>query len=592
MKRKASLLRQMILTFSIAFSLLFSAFGSIILHYNTESFREQSYDYCRQIVESHILNTDHYFSQLKDISRIFANDPDILEAVSARAKGEALDYGKELTRQRNILDKIKQVDVLGNVDTTLLIGSDFKCLYAYGRSPKRDFDFSKEPWFSQVVMEGGYTSHFTGLHTTPYLISGGGSQTVSIITPIINTSQYVATQAAYLMLDIKLAPILTGAQMGRGVQFAIYQGSEAISFPEGILSFTQQAAFDSQKSAGTGSFALMRKGFTGESYLVAQAQSKVSGWMIYGFLPITEIETLRNASTLFSALMIALSVALIAGLSLLIAKSLLRSLNQLVGRFNDIAAGKTNVVFMPTRSKEIGLLADTAHNMLESIDRLSRESLQNQALLSREQFKVLQHQINPHFFNNTLQSIKALAMTGDSAAISRITTLLGKILSYSVYNPLDMVPLDRELDYIESYILLQKIRYPQISYTIDCPEEIQAVLVPKLIIQPIVENAIEHGFLSAKSGHIHLCAQAEGEDVHIIIVDSGVGFDQEKLAKIQQTLSGGNDGPSESHIGIMNVHRRLVSIYGAGCGITILSKPEMQTSVILTVKRQKEEPAC
>jgi hypothetical protein len=96
MKRKASLLRQMIFYFSIAFSLLFSAFGTIILHYNTESFREQSYDYCRQIVQSHILNTDHYFSQLKDISRIFANDADILEAVSLRNEGGAPDYGKEL----------------------------------------------------------------------------------------------------------------------------------------------------------------------------------------------------------------------------------------------------------------------------------------------------------------------------------------------------------------------------------------------------------------------------------------------------------------------------------------------------------------
>lgn len=585
MKRKASLLKQMIFYFSIAFSLLFSAFGTIILHYNTESFREQSYGYCRQIVKSHILNTDHYFSQLKDISRIFVSDADILEAVGLRNDAEAPDYGKELTLQRNVLDKIKQVDVLGNVDTTLLIGSDYKCLYAYGHSPKRDYDFSREAWFSQAVTEGGYTSHFTGLHSTPYLISDTGSQTVSIITPIVNTAQYMATRAAYLMLDVRLAPILTGEEMGKGVQFAIYQGDNAIYFPEGLLTSSQWAEFDALRKTGSGSFALMRKGFGGDSYLVVRAQSQVSGWNILGFLPITEIETLRNASTLFAALMAAASIALIAALSLLISKSLLGPLNQLVGRFNDIAAGDTGVTFAPTRSKEIDLLAGTASNMLESINRLSRESMENQVLLSREQFKVLQHQINPHFFNNTLQSIKALAMSGDAAAISRITTLLGKILSYSLYSPLDMVPLDREIDYIESYILLQKIRYPQITYTIDCPEDLKAVSVPKLIIQPIVENAIEHGFVSVKSGHIHLCVQAESGEVHIIIVDSGVGFDQSKLEHIRQMLSNGTDDPGENHIGIMNVHRRLVSIYGPGYGISILSRPGMQTSVVLTVKR-------
>lgn len=421
---------------------MFSAFGSIILHYNTESFREQSYDYCRQIVKSHILNTDHYFSQLKDISRIFANDADILEAVGARTEDGAPDYGRQLALQRNVLDKIKQVDVLGNVDTTLLIGSDYRCLYSYGHSAKRDFDFGREEWFAQAVMEGGYTSHFTRLHNTPYLILKSGSQTVSIITPIINTAQYMAARAAYLMLDIKLKPILTGEEMGKGVQFAIYQGDEAIYFPEGLLSASQWAEFNAQRNAGYSSFALMRKGMRGDSFLVVRAQSQVSGWSILGFLPITEIETLRNASTLFVALMVAASIALIAALSLLITKSLLGPLNQLVGRFNDIAEGDTSVTFAPTRSKEIDLLADTARNMLEGINRLSRESMENQALLSREQFKVLQHQINPHFFNNTLQSIKALALAGDAAAISRITTLLGKILSYSVYNPLDMVPLE------------------------------------------------------------------------------------------------------------------------------------------------------
>jgi two-component system sensor histidine kinase YesM len=477
------------------------------------------------------------------------------------------------------------VDVLGNVDTTLLIGSDFKCLYSYGHSPKRDFDFSREEWFAQSVTEGRYTSHFTGLHNTPYLISDIGSQTVSVITPIVNTAQYMAKQAAYLMLDIKLQPILTGEEMGKGVQFAIYQGDDPIYFPEGLLSDSQWTEFNLQRSAGLDSFALMRKGFKGDSYLVVRARSQVSGFNILGFLPITEIEMLRNASTLFVALMVAASIALIASLSLLISKSLLVPLNQLVGRFNDIAAGDTGVTFAPTRSKEIGLLADTASNMLESINRLSRESMENQALLSREQFKVLQHQINPHFFNNTLQSIKALAMLGDAAAISRITTLLGKILTYSVYSPLDMVPLHQELDYIESYILLQKIRYPQITYTIDCPEDVKAVPVPKLIIQPIVENAIEHGFSNVKSGHIHLCVQEEGEEVHIIIVDSGVGFDQDKLEHIHKMLSNGNGDADAGHIGIMNVHRRIFSIYGPGYGISILSRPGMQTSVVLTVKR-------
>ncbi len=584
MKRKASLRRQMIYYFSVAFSLLFVAFGSIILHYNIESFREQSYDYCLQIVKSHILLTDHYFAQLKDISRIIANDADILEAVAAQSEGQAPDYGAELTRQRNVLDKIKQVSVLGNIDTAMIIGNSGVCLYAYGGSPKKDYDFNRAGWFAHALEENGYTSHFTGLHGTPYLISGKGEQTVSIITPIINTAQYGMERMACLVLDIRLAPILTGETGAKGVQFAIYQGAEAVYFPQELLSAGQREVFDSQLSAGASSFTLPRMEYAGDSFLVVKEQSAVSGWMILGLLPITEIETLRGANTLFVALLITLSIALVAGLSLLISRSLMGPMNQLVGSFNEIAAGKTDVAFAPTKSKEIGMLADTAQNMLSSIRTLSREAMENQALLSREQFKVLQHQINPHFLNNTLQAIKALALTGDSAAISRVTTLLGKILTYSVYNPLDTVTLAQELDYIENYILLQKIRYPQISYAIDCPPELHTVQVPKLIIQPLVENAIEHGFSGIKSGHIHLCAEEEGHLVHIIIVDSGVGFDGEKLEQIRQMLQAGATDADGTHIGIMNVHRRLISIYGPGCGVSILSRPGMQTSVVITIK--------
>jgi len=309
----------------------------------------------------------------------------------------------------------------------------------------------------------------------------------------------------------------------------------------------------------------------------------VSGWTILGITPVTEIETHRNANTLFVGLLILLSIGIIALLSLLISNSVLVPMQKLLARFNAIADGRTDVDFAPTRSMEINRLSDTAQNMLHSIDRLQQEAIAQQALLSREQFKVLQHQINPHLFNNTLQSIKALAVCGDTAAISRTTTLLGKILSYSVYNPLDMVPLFEELNYIENYIALQQTRYPNIEYGIDCDPEAGAAYVPKLIVQPIVENAIEHGFSGAKSGRIDLCVERDGEALHIIVVDSGVGFDTQKLEAIRGWLERPHAQEEGSHIGIPNVHKRIRSMYGPGYGVSILSKPGMHTSVVITL---------
>ncbi|MCL2810361.1 MAG: histidine kinase [Clostridia bacterium] len=572
----------MIAYFSVAFSLVFIVFGSVLLQYNSNSFREQSYDYCRQIVAARIALIDTYFMQLQNVSRIIANDGDVIEAVAYRNSKEISDYAAELSRQRNIVNKIKQVDVLGNIDTTLIIGNDYHYLYFYGQSPRRGFDFSQTRWFMDAAPTRDLSARFTGLHDTDYLL-GDTLPTVSLIAPIINVAQYDASPLGYLVCDFRLEPILEAEPAPDDIQIAIFDGETPVYFSDAAFSPKQRGLLMQHLQSGQRSFTLPQDRESVAPYIAVRESSAVSGWTILGIMPVTEIETLRNANTLFVGLLILLSISIIVLLSLLISNSVLVPMQKLLARFNAIASGRTDVDFAPTRSMEINRLSDTAQNMLQSIDRLQKETIAQQALLSREQFKVLQHQINPHLFNNTLQSIKALAVCGDTAAISRITTLLGKILSYSVYNPLDMVPLSQELNYIENYIALQQMRYPNIEYGIDCDLEAGAVFVPKLIVQPIVENAIEHGFNGVKSGRIDLCVERDGEALHIIVVDSGVGFDLQKLESIRGWLEQPDAQEEGSHIGIPNVHKRIRSIYGPEYGVSILSKPGMHTSVVITL---------
>jgi len=580
--QRTSLKRQMIAYFSVAFSLVFIVFGSVTLSYNSNSFREQSYDYCRQIVATRIALIDTYFLQLQNVSRIIVGDADVVDAVAYRNSTEVTDYAAELYRQRAIINKIKQVDVLGNIDTTLIIGGDYQYLYYYGLSPSRGYDFSQARWFLDAAPARDLTARFTGLHDTDYLL-GDTLPTVSLIAPIINVAQYGASPLAYLLFDFRLEPILEAEQAPDSIQIAIFDGDAPVYFDDSALSSKQQTTLLQNLQSGQHSFTLPQDGESTAPYIAVRESSAVSGWTILGIMPVTEIDTHRNANTLFVGLLILLSIVIIMLLSVLISNSVLVPMQKLLVRFNDIAIGNTDVDFAPTRSMEINRLSETAHNMLRSIDRLQKEAIAQQALLSREQFKVLQHQINPHLFNNTLQSIKALAVCGDTAAISRITTLLGKILSYSVYNPLDMVPLSEELNYIENYINLQQMRYPNIEYGIDCDPALGEVHVPKLIVQPIVENAIEHGFNSVKSGRVDLCVERDGDALHIIVVDSGVGFDLQKLEEIREQLELPGAEEKGGHIGIPNVHKRIRSIYGPGYGVSILSKPGMHTSVIITL---------
>lgn len=585
---KISLKKQMMIYFSAAFSIISVVFGFSILTYNTDSFLNQSYAYCKKIVESNILLVDTYLQQIKNVSRIIANDTNIIMAVTYRNNAETVDYPAQLEYQRYVTDKIKQADVLGNIENSLIIGDDYTCLYYYGNSPKRDYDFSSQQWFMEAIGRNGYGTHFTGCHNTDYLLTDSDGETVSIITPIMNPALYVETEKAYFMCDFKLQSILSSGISHGNMHIAIYEGQTPIYFSntDGLVK-EQLDQLYANLAAGEKSFLLEKAEGNPNSYIVVNGTLKTSGWTILGILPLTELEHIKNANTTFVIALMTVSIIIIVILSLLISRSILVPINMLVGRFHEIADGKTNVVFGRTKSEEVNLIARTADYMLDSIGRLNQAVVREHEQFSREQFKVLQQQINPHFLNNMLQSIKALAVTGDVAAISAMTTNLGKILSYAVYNSFDRVRLSEEIQYIKNYMALQKVRFANFEYTVDCPEGLMDISVPKLIIQPLVENSIEHGIMGGKSGKITVYVERDNDEIHIIVADNGIGISEEKRAEIERKLRCGDSGGESNSIGLLNVHQRIQSLYGKEYGVSILSRAGMDTCVVITIPIDK-----
>ena len=286
---------------------------------------------------------------------------------------------------------------------------------------------------------------------------------------------------------------------------------------------------------------------------------------------------------------LAASILLVLLLSVLISRSLFAPLNKLVASFKEIAAGQATVQLEKTDSEELNALSQTAGYMLERIGELTNNLLRQQRQYADEQLKALQNQINPHFLNNTLQALKSFAVTGDMDAVSKMTTMLGKLLSYSVYEPFGMVRLEEELRYTETYIALQKIRYPQISFFIDADESALNAMVPKLVIQPLVENAIEHGLSTRKDGIIKIIAEADEREIHIIVMDNGGGFTPDKLGEINALLADGNPYGAKQSIGLLNVCQRIRNTYGQQYGVSILFRAGMNTSAIITIPRLDKE---
>ncbi|MEK5478940.1 sensor histidine kinase [Paenibacillus sp. FSL R5-0407] len=587
---KFSLRQQMIFSFSIVFITLIVAFGSLILNYNISSYQKQSYDSINKVVKANLSLIDNHLDQLITVSKIVANDQDIINAVTYRNSVQEIDYSVELYNQREVASKIKQLDVLGNITNALIIGNNHEYLYYYGSSPVRGYRFDQQDWFNKAAyMEDKYI-RFTNFHPTDYLLNYRNRKTVSVITPIINANQYYSAGRTFLMTDFNLDPILSDKNGQGNMQIAIYDGVNPVHFANNShLSTLQKEDISEGLRKGKKSFIVAKSGDHPVSYLVVNETSLVSGWAILGIMPLTEVEELRSTNKTVVIAMVVIACMLVVLLSGLISKSILNPMQSLLQRFNQIASGRRDVSFKESKSKEINLIAETADHMLKNINQLTDEVVEEQRRLATEQLKVLQHQINPHFLNNVLQSIKAMAVCGDTESISKATTLLGKILSYSVYNPYELVELKQELSYTENYIILQNIRFNGlIKYSMSCDEQLDHFLVPKLMIQPLVENAIEHGFEDRKEGHLSIVVEDAGREIYIAITNDGAAVDSAEVKRINSMLSNQDTYKQNQSIGLLNLNQRLKSCYGMQAGVKMLSREGMNTSIVITIPKRKE----
>lgn len=242
---------------------------------------------------------------------------------------------------------------------------------------------------------------------------------------------------------------------------------------------------------------------------------------------------------------------------------------------------------------EIGLLQHGYNLMMHRIKELIEHEYQYQIEVKNAQLLALQAQINPHFLNNTLNLIGGMALVKQAPEIYQITRIMGDLLRYSIRSENEMVSLQDEMTHTRNYLFIQEQRFAGRCHTvIETDQEVMDCLVPKFILQPLVENAFEHG-LQAKEGawHLHIRILLIDKRVIVMIKDDGVGVLPEKLALLRAGLRNGSDtdessvnlpGPRRRRsIGLRNVHTRLRLHFGEAYGIRMFSKSMAGTLILM-----------
>jgi two-component system sensor histidine kinase YesM len=257
-----------------------------------------------------------------------------------------------------------------------------------------------------------------------------------------------------------------------------------------------------------------------------------------------------------------------------------------------VEEGKFDVRVDVNSRDEIGFMASRFNDMIRNIDELFHTNLEKQDRLRLAEIQALQSQINPHFLYNTLDSIKWLAKLNGIKEIEVIVIQLGKLLKNSINNQNEMTTIRESIEIIDSYLTIQNIRYSgRFEVNMDIDSNVLDCYVPRLIIQPIVENALIHGIAKkVEPGKLDIKVKQAGTDIVIEVTDDGVGIDDAHLKQIKAELE--CDKRKVQNIGIHNVNRRIKLCYGDKYGVSIYSEATKGTRVVLTMPISNQQEAA
>lgn len=328
----------------------------------------------------------------------------------------------------------------------------------------------------------------------------------------------------------------------------------------------------------------------GEKMLVASEISEYSGWRIISLVPLGELlsdlQKRQGGILAFTVTLIIITLILLFAIIIRIIKPIKRLEAIMILAEN----GKFDIQVQNVGRDEIGSLSRSFNAMITKINNLINEVYIEKINQSQLELQMLQTQINPHFLYNTLESISMMAVINNDVTTSDMAANLGAILRYGISNYDEEVSLGDEILNLEKYIELQELRFSSIyTIRIDIDPELYSVRMIKLILQPIVENAVYHGMSQTRSGGkiIISAARIDKKILRFQIADNGVGMEEELLRNLNEYIQGENE--LFSSIGLRNVNKRIKLRYGNEYGVTITSQLDKGTIVCASIPFDAEQ---
>lgn len=573
--------------FAVLSVLLLGAVGIVTvisLSYTRQSVFENSSLYTQTIIQQMNQNIDSYIDYMENTSYLVSSNEDVQKYLFGdTADSEARD--RILSQFQTILDSRSDILNLG------IIAENGRMLINNGQHPTNpDLDIHSQEWYTNAL-EGRESVYLTSSHVQ-HVISGERPWVITLSRGIRNKEMGTGQEKeGVFFIDLNYSAIseLCDQSMvgNQGYAFIVDADGNIVYHPQQqqLYNELQTENIDLVMNAGS-DIVTWGDGINKKMYSISRSEK--TGWTVVDCVRVEELLRRSNEAQSIYVLVAIGLMAVALFFSRFVAKSITLPIQRLCDSMERVQEGDFSVSDIVVDSEnEIGSLTKSFNVMTHRIHELMEQNIREQEAKRKSELKALQSQINPHFLYNTLDSIIWMAEGKKNEEVVLMTASLARLLRQSISNEDELVSIGQEIEYARGYLTIQKMRYKdKLEFQIKVEPSILHIRLIKLVLQPIIENAIYHG-LKYKESKGLLCVRGFMKNGNAVlqVIDDGVGMDQETLDHIYERHK--VDYHSNG-VGIYNVQKRLQLYYGNEYGIVYESKPGEGTTATITIPGQQE----
>ena len=541
----------------------------------SETVEKDTHVYAYEIVKQLGRNIESYIDHMQEVMwMISSQDTSLINQLKEPLNQKAVrkSYFLEEMRNRGSSNGVVSINIFGE-NGLVLTDSASNAIKDY-------IDVKQMEWYTKAVEAQGKPV-ISASHTQNYL-KNEGKWVFSLSAAIMEENKILGI----VLIDMSyknLTDMCNDIQLGeKGYVYIVGQGQEMIYHPKQQLIYSgilqEDLARVMQQEEGSFTEVLEDK------RLVTVHSLKEVGWRVVGVSYIGEL--LVSKKEIIIPLIILTLLALVVAflISKRIASQTAKPIRELTEHMQEIELGKLGVeIDTQSDTEEIQCLTASFKEMVYKIEGLIEQVEDNQKKLRKSELKVLQSQINPHFLYNSLDTIIWLGEREECEKVVQMTAALARYFRLSLSKGKEVITIYEEVEHVKHYLQIQKIRYAsKLAYTIEVSPDIFDEMIVKIVLQPLVENALYHGIKDLEEGgYIRVLGFREGNNIILEVYDNGKGMSREQIKNILKAPS--STSITKGGVAIKNVHERIQVYFGQDYGLSYESEYGNWTKVRITI---------